>query len=849
MRIVIDLQTCQYTNAHNRDAGCHSLELAKAMVRADSSHEFWILTTVRLQGDTDVISDAFRDMLLPERIVTFDTPMLVAESAAHNHWRTQATEKIRDFVIAQIEPDILYIDGLFEGFIEEIVTSVRSSYTPYPIVVTLHDRDFLAQCEDSLRGRSRHQWYEQKLASLRNPSALLTLSKRTRQRAISHLSFPQERIFDISAGISQRSNILPTPDNEVEGAYSKRGSQKSLFLWEALAEQAIKALESTHKWYLSQQKNQTQAAHSKEKLAFVSPLPPLQSGISDYSVDLIPKLTEFYDVVVITDQARVEGDIDKQNVVIKDVNWFRENAKEFARIVYQFGNSPFHQHMFDLLQRHPGVVVLHDFYLGNILYWMISHELLADDFSKILYESHGYSSLAYLQEKGGEASALTYPCSKAILDNAVGVIVHSNHARQLGQRYFGLEISRRWKVVPQPYAVPAKTNRHEARIALGFGEGDFIVCSFGMLGPTKLNHRLLRAWLASTLAEDAHCYLIFVGKNHEGNYGENLIEEIKQSGCQARIKITGFLDAQHYRHYLAVADAVVQLRTLSRGETSRAILEALSYATPLIANGHGSVTDYPEDIFIGIPDDFSDGELTDVIMKCRHEEDFCHRIGQLGKQYVLEHHSPDHAASAYYAAVEELFTSGSYAHYRALLKGISGIETENQPQESDLIAIAEAIAENDHTPSICQLLIDVSEFIQAAADTSVHTQNTMSRTISQMLQSSPIRYRIETVYFDGKHYRYARNFTAALLNIRLFGCSDDIIDTSSEDFFLGIDSSIMTIPSPRCQRLSHFYRKGVKIYFGIQSDLWSQGLKMWPHEVQRLSESWFVFLVSALALP
>jgi hypothetical protein len=36
-------------------------------------------------------------------------------------------------------------------------------------------------------------------------------------------------------------------------------------------------------------------------------------------------------------------------------------------IVYQFGNSPFHSHMIALLQRHPGVVVLHDFFLSSML--------------------------------------------------------------------------------------------------------------------------------------------------------------------------------------------------------------------------------------------------------------------------------------------------------------------------------------------------------------------------------------------------------------------------------------------------------------------------------------------------
>ncbi len=45
----------------------------------------------------------------------------------------------------------------------------------------------------------------------------------------------------------------------------------------------------------------------------------------------------------------------------------------------------------------------------------------------------------------------------------------------------------------------------------------FYVCSFGMLGPTKLNHRLVSAWLNSSLARDPNCFLVFVGEKQPGN--------------------------------------------------------------------------------------------------------------------------------------------------------------------------------------------------------------------------------------------------------------------------------------------------------------------------------------------
>ena len=46
-------------------------------------------------------------------------------------------------------------------------------------------------------------------------------------------------------------------------------------------------------------------------------------------------------------------------------NWFDRNADRYDPILYHFGNPTYHQHMFGLLERHRGIVVLHDFFLAT----------------------------------------------------------------------------------------------------------------------------------------------------------------------------------------------------------------------------------------------------------------------------------------------------------------------------------------------------------------------------------------------------------------------------------------------------------------------------------------------------
>ena len=99
-------------------------------------------------------------------------------------------------------------------------------------------------------------------------------------------------------------------------------------------------------------------------------MPPEHTGIADYSSELIPYLCRYYDITLIVDQEIVNDLWTQSSVPIENTAWFEKNASLFDRIVYQVGNSPFHKHMFVLLQHFPGIVVLHDFFLSSLQHWM-----------------------------------------------------------------------------------------------------------------------------------------------------------------------------------------------------------------------------------------------------------------------------------------------------------------------------------------------------------------------------------------------------------------------------------------------------------------------------------------------
>lgn len=75
------------------------------------------------------------------------------------------------------------------------------------------------------------------------------------------------------------------------------------------------------------------------------------------------------------------------------------------------------------------------------------------------------------------------------------------------------------------------------------------------------------------------------------------------------MKITGFANAETYQHYLSAASIAVQLRTLSRGETSGTVLDCMAHGLPVIINQNGSMAEIDPNATLHLPDQFSIAQL------------------------------------------------------------------------------------------------------------------------------------------------------------------------------------------------------------------------------------------------
>lgn len=615
--------------------------------------------------------------------------------------------------------------------------------------------------------------------------------------------------------------------------------QAQRFSWDACARRMIAAFEAVDAERVLIEADCR--PKNRPRLAYVSPLPPERTGIADYSAELLPSIASTYEIDVIVDQEAVWDLSGKSNYAVRKVEWFVNNWDIYDRVIYHFGNSVFHQHMFDLLKIIPGVVVLHDFFLGDVVAQMDSSNFESKIWNRELYHSHGYEAVrARCHAPEHSEIVWKYPCNLSVLENALGVIVHSQNSISLAEDWYGIELSRHILEIPHLRVPATNVSKKNARSILGVAEEVTLVCAFGILGPTKLNHRLLNAWLNSALAKQSDCHLIFVGENHQGEYGRELETRIQGSLARGRISITGWVNSQTFHHYLAATDIGVQLRSLSRGETSGTVLDCMNYGVATIVNSNGSMAELDQEAVWLLPDSFEETELVNALEVLWRSPERRFSIGERARQVILDRHSPDKCAQRYADAIE-YFYSCPMNLTPALIHEI-GAQEYFDPCNAELAQLANSLAASLPLIRVAKYLyLDISATCRTDLKTGI--ERVVRALVLAMLKSAPKGYRIEPVYLDESdgqwRYRRACRYTLGLLECPITILQDEIVEPACGDILLGLDVAGNSLVKADGFGLIQEWRgKGVQVYFMVHDLLPIRMPEVFPPEADRGHENW-----------
>jgi glycosyltransferase involved in cell wall biosynthesis len=370
------------------------------------------------------------------------------------------------------------------------------------------------------------------------------------------------------------------------------------------------------------------------RVAYFSPIPPERTGVAAYSALLLPELERRVDVVV---QPRGAT----------------ESPADVDLAVYHVGNNVAgHGWIVEALKRHPGLVVLHD---------AILHNLVAD-----LTIGRG-DSRAYVQaleREGGPIgrelarSALVgdlpplwtvrpedFSLAGHILEHADGVVVHSRYAEGIvrSSGYSGPV----WQIPMAAWPAPAVGEPPGLPRA-----GSPLVGCFGNLGLAKRVPQLLEAF---ALLRHEHPEALLV-------LGGDIVPPLELGPHLARLGLEeggsvillGYLAEARLWSLLAACDACVALRWPTMGETSGMAIRALSAACPLVVSDAGWFSELPDSVVAKVPvDEWEVETLAAYLVRLASDSGLRERLGAAGAEYARREHELGRVADAYAAVFAE----------------------------------------------------------------------------------------------------------------------------------------------------------------------------------------------------
>ena len=384
------------------------------------------------------------------------------------------------------------------------------------------------------------------------------------------------------------------------------------------------------------------------RVAYYSPLPPMRSGIADYSAELLPHLAEHCEIELVVDEGFQPDPELVRGFAVHDHRALPAllEQERFDAVLYQLGNNrDYHTGIYRALLAHPGVVVLHE---------LVLHHLVRD-LTLFAGEPGSYvGEMRYAYGRTGEAMARrcvatgvpldpwSYPLFERAADASRGLIVHNRFAcdRVLAARPLA-----RIAVVPHHLSLDAlpEVSAEQARAALGIAPGAFAVATFGFVTAAKRPGVLLRAF-ARLRREVPHARLLIVGEvSPHYDFAGDFAPELRGGG-----EVTGRLGLDRFLLHMQACDVAVNLRHPTAGETSGTVVRLLGLGKPLIVSDAGAFAEIPDDCCAKVGLDESEEELLFAYLRrLAADEPLRHRMGENARRHAAAHHSLAGSARGY----------------------------------------------------------------------------------------------------------------------------------------------------------------------------------------------------------
>lgn len=403
-----------------------------------------------------------------------------------------------------------------------------------------------------------------------------------------------------------------------------------LYTWEKSAKKALTAINALKpKVNLPFSKKE-----ERKKIAFFTPLNPIQSGISDYSEGLIDELCKHCDIDVFIDDGYRATKKFADNVNIYNYHVFETKRYQYADVVYQMGNSTFHIYMLPYIKNYPGTVEIHDMNMHHCLYYVYAMAQNWDAYKAYLgCEVDDIDRLVALLQADfslAEYAITEITANRFVADYAKRIIVHSDYGRL---ELLNKNIEYQVKKINLYADFEANPDRAGLRQKYQISENEIVIASFGHATvPKRISQSIAALKELVELFPNIKYYI--VGKVHSFE----IVDSIREYGMEDHVAVTGFVDAKTFDDYINIADICLNLRYPYHGETSASFMRLLAAGKPTIVTDIGAFSEVPDHCCVKIECD-KECEVTEIVNSVKRlleNPTFAEDIGRNARDFALK---------------------------------------------------------------------------------------------------------------------------------------------------------------------------------------------------------------------
>ncbi len=315
---------------------------------------------------------------------------------------------------------------------------------------------------------------------------------------------------------------------------------------------------------------------------------------------------------------------------------------QYDLIVYQVGNDAGNFNRILPLAFHvPGVHILHDYVLHNVIAHLTLDEA-KDPLHYLWLMERAYGSAGRKRAEDTIAGAQAgvwetpeverFPLFEPVLENSLGVVVHSDFYLRAVQSAFG------GPAVKIDLAVaPIPPFRRASRAELGVDAEKVLLVSTGYTNRPKQHDRVIEALHRSP--ELAARSLFVIAGADCAVESPRLRAMVEDYGLQESVRFTGFLPEETMHSWIANADVCINLRRPNTEGASYSVIEQMMHGKAVVVIRAGFYAELPEGTVLGIaPSDLEN--LPQVLLRAVSDEQLRRRTGAAAREWTATRFDP-----------------------------------------------------------------------------------------------------------------------------------------------------------------------------------------------------------------